>query len=92
MIVLVTTIGEAVESVLRATGRILTESPDVPISSTPLSVRELLGAGEDVVAYEVLCDNLYEIDARPPADLGRELRRAVVQAGADPSRADLLLS
>ena len=55
-------------------------------------MRQLLAAGEDVAAYEILCDNLYEIDARPPTDLGLELRRAVVEAGADPSRADLLLS
>ena len=34
-------------------------------------MRDLLAAGEDVVAYEVLCDNLYEIDLRPPADLER---------------------
>jgi len=90
--VLVTAIAEAVESVLQVTERALTESPDAPISSTPSSVRDLLAAGEDVVAYEVLCDNLYEIDIRPPAALGRELRRAAVEAGADPSRADLLLS
>jgi hypothetical protein len=51
-----------------------------------------LAAGEDVVAYEILCGNLYEMDARPPVDHGRELRQAVVAAGADPSRADLLLS
>jgi hypothetical protein len=54
-------------------------------------VRVLLAAGEDVVAYETLCDNLYEIGVRPPADLGLELRQAVLGAGADPSRADLLL-
>jgi hypothetical protein len=88
----VTAIAEAVESVLQATERALTESPDAPISSTPSSVRDLLSAGEDVVAYEVLCDNLYEIEVRPPADLGRKLRRAVIEAGAEPSRVDLLLS
>jgi hypothetical protein len=89
---LVTAIADAVESVLQATERALTDSTDAPISSTPLSVRELVAVGEEVLAYEVLCDNLYEIDVRPPADLGRELRRAVVAAGADPARADLLLS
>lgn len=87
-----TTIAEAVESLLRATEHALSESPDDPISSTPWSVRVLLAAGEDVLAYETLCENLYEIDARPPADLGHELRTAVVEAGADPSLADLLLS
>jgi hypothetical protein len=72
--------------------RVLAESIHDPISSTPSSVRGLLAAqGEDVVAYEILCDNLYEIDARPPAGFGRELRQAVADAGADPSRADLLL-
>lgn len=87
-----TTLSDTVEQVLRATEGVLAESPDEPISSTPSSVRVLLAAGEDVVAYETLCDNLYEIDARPPSDLGRELRQAAVDAGADPSRADLLLT
>lgn len=87
-----TTIAEAVANVLRATEHALTSSPDDPISSTPSSVRELLAAGEDVVAYEILCDNLFEIDTRPPVDLGRELGQAVVDAGANPSRADLLLA
>jgi hypothetical protein len=85
------TLADTVEQVLQATEDVLTASSDEPLSSTPLSVRVLLAAGEDVVAYEVLCDNLYEIDARPRVDLGRELRQAVVTAGADPSRADLLL-
>ncbi|HEX6248668.1 MAG TPA: hypothetical protein VFZ64_12425 [Nocardioidaceae bacterium] len=85
------TLGDAVEQVVRSTEGVLAESSDEPISSTPSSVRLLLTAGEDVVAYEILCDNLYEIDARPPVDLGRELRQAVVYGGADPARADLLL-
>jgi hypothetical protein len=92
MIGRVTTIAEAVESVLRATEHALIESPDDPISSTPSSVRELFAAGEDVVAYETLCDNLYEIAVRAPAELGRVLRQAGVAAGADPSRADLLIA
>lgn len=86
-----TAIAEAVENVLRATEETLAASPDAPIASTPSSVRILLAAGEDVVAYETLCTNLYEIDARPPEDLAQQLRRAVVDAGADPSLADLLL-
>ncbi len=85
------TLGNNVERVLRATEGVLTESEHEPISSTPSSVRDLLVAGEDVVAYETLCDNLYEIDARPPVDLGRELRQAALDVGADPSRADRLL-
>ena len=92
MIGRMTTLAETVKKVLRATEGHLAESPDEPISSTPSSVRGLLAAGEDVVAYEILCDNLYEIDARPHADLGRDLRQAVVDAGADPSRAVLLLN
>ena len=91
MISRMTTLSDAVEQVLRATEGVLAESPDQPISSTPRSVRDLLAAGEDVVAYEILCDNLYEIDARPASELGRALRQAVIDAGADPSRADLLL-
>lgn len=81
-----TTLGDTVEQVLSATEGALAASPDASISSTPSSVRDLLAAGEDVVAYEILCDNLYEIDARPPLDLGQELRQAVVDAGADPAR------
>ena len=88
----VTTLARAVESVLRATEHVLTESPHDQISSTPSSVRELLAAGEDVEAYETLCENLYELGSLPPAELGRALRRAVVEAGADPSLADLLLA
>jgi hypothetical protein len=87
-----TTLGDAVEQVLRATEGALAESPDEPTSSTPSSVKVLLAAGEDVVAYETLCQNLHEIDARPPSGLGRELRQAAVDAGADPSLADLLLA
>jgi hypothetical protein len=87
----VANLGDIVEQVLRATENVLAGSADEPISSTPSSVRDLLAAGEDVLAYEVLCDNLYEIDVRPPFDLGRELRQAVLDVGADPRRADLLL-
>lgn len=87
-----TTLARAVESVLRATEHVLAESPHEHMSSTPSSVRELLAAGEDVEAYETLCENLNELGALPPAELGRALRRAVVEAGADPSLADLLLA
>ena len=86
-----TALGDVVEQVLRATEDALAELPDKPISSTPSSVRELLAAGEDVVAYETLCDNLHEIDTRPPADLCGGLRQAATDAGADPSRAQLPL-
>ena len=84
-------LGNTVERVLRATEGVLIESEHAPISSTPSSVRDLLAAGEDVVAYETLCVNLYEVDVRPPADLAVELRQAAVEAGTDPSRAELLL-
>lgn len=86
-----TALGDTVEQVLRATQDLLAGSPHDPIASTPSSVRDLLAAGEDVVAYEILCDNLYEIDARPPVDLGRALRQAAIDSGADPRRADLLI-
>ena len=88
----VSTLARAVESVLRATEHALLEAPHESISSTPSSVRQLIAEGDEVVAYETLCENLYEIDVRPPAELGRALRRAVVEAGADPSLADLLLA
>jgi hypothetical protein len=91
MISPMSTLADTVEHVLQATEDVWASSPHEPISSTPASVRELLAAGEDVVAYETLCTNLYEIDARPPRDLGRELRQAALDAGEDPSLADLLL-
>jgi hypothetical protein len=85
-----TTLGEAVEAALRAAERLLAESPEAPIASTPSSVRDLLAAGEDVVAYEVMCETLYAIDARLPTDLVTRLRQAATDAGADPSLAGLL--
>lgn len=54
----VTTLRDTVEQVLRATEGVLVDSPYEPISSTPSSVRDLLAAGEEVVAYEIVCDNL----------------------------------
>lgn len=86
-----TTFAGAVESVLQATEHALTELVEGPIASTPESVRALLAAGEEVVAYEILCDNLFEVDLRPPANLAQKLRLAVIEAGADPARVDLLL-
>ena len=85
------TLADTVEQILAAMEAVLTASPEEAISSTPSSVRVLLGAGEDVVAYEALCENLYEIDAHPPVDLVRQLRQAVVNAGADPALANLFL-
>jgi hypothetical protein len=86
------TLADSVERALRATEQVLSESPWETIASTPTSVRELLAAGEPGEAYETLCVNLYEIDARLPPDIGGDLRRAAVAAGLDPEHVDLLLS
>lgn len=75
---------------LVAKEEVLAQSVDAPISMTPDSVRVFLAAGEEVLAYETLCQNLYEIDARLPVGLAEQLRRAAVAAGADPALADLL--
>jgi hypothetical protein len=81
----------AVEALLASTEQDLSRSDHAPVASTPGTVRDLLRAGEAGVAYEILCDNVHEIDVRPEASLVQELRAAVLQAGADPERVNLLV-
>jgi hypothetical protein len=82
----VTELGGAVEAVVRACEEELWASSIEPVSRTPESVRSLLDAGEDVVAYEILCDNLYEDDIPVPRPLLLALSGAVSRAGVDPGR------
>ena len=82
----------AVQALLQATEEELSGSEYEAVAHTPGSVRDLLRAGEPVVAFEILCDNLYEIDVRPDRNLVQSLRREVVDVGADSRRVDLLIS
>lgn len=88
----VTDLGDAVEAVLRACEEELRDSSIEPVSRTPESVRSLLDAGEDVVAYEILCDNLYEDDIQVPRPLLLHLSDAAGRAGVDPGRLAPLFS
>jgi hypothetical protein len=87
----VTRLAEAVTAVLDAASGNLAASAHEPVARTPETVASLLHAGEDVVAYEVLCDNLYEDDITVPRALLVTLRDAVKQVSADPARVDALL-
>lgn len=82
----------AVAAVLAAASNELAASPHEPVARTPETVTSLLRAGEDVLAYEVLCDNLYEDDIGVPTALLGTLRDAVRQVGANPARVEALLS
>lgn len=84
-------LADAVDAVLRACEDELTASSVEPVSRTPETVRSLLRAGEDVIAYEVLCDNLYEDDVRVHRPLLLGLADAAKQAGVDPGRLAPLL-
>ena len=81
----------AVAAVLLATQQDLMNSPIEPVSQTPETVRSLLNAGEPAVAYEILCDNLYEDDISVPRHLLQQLQQAVGDVGVDPSRVAMLL-
>lgn len=82
----------AVASVLHATHQDLADSSIETVSRTPETVQSLLDAGESGVAYEILCDNLYEDDIPAPRDLLLRLRQEVSVAGLDASRVAALLS
>jgi hypothetical protein len=81
----------AVAAVLEATHEDLANSSIEPVSRTPESVRSLLDAGEPGVAYETLCDNLYEDHIPAPRELLVQLQREVGAAGMDAGRVDALL-
>lgn len=82
----------AVAAVLQATADDLANSSIEPVSRTSESVQSLLDAGEPGVAYEILCDNLYEDDIPAPRQLLVQLQREAVVAGMDGGRAAVLLS
>ena len=87
----VSELGDVVAAVVAATSSGLAASQHEPVARTPETVTSLLRAGEDVVAYEVLCDNLYEDDIKVSAELLADLRSAVRRVGADPARVQTLL-
>ena len=82
----------AVAAVLQATIEDLANSSIEPVSRTPESVHSLLDAGEPGVAYEILCDNLYEDNIPAPRHLLVQLQREAVAAGMDGGRVAALLS
>lgn len=86
-----TNLGAAITSLLEATESSLVASEIPAVALTPETVRGLLAAGEDGVAYEILCDNLYEADIAAARLLLTELHHAAQQSGADPSRMAPLL-
>lgn len=87
----VTTLADTVAALLLATKSRLQESQLETVRRTPDEVGSLLRAGEDVMAYESLCDNLYEDDIVAPAQLLHALRTAAREAGADLARIEALL-
>lgn len=85
-------LSDAVESVIRAATEQLQDSDIDAVAGTPENVASLLAAGEIVIAYEILCENLYEDDIVVARELLWSLRAAAHRAGADVSVIDSLLS
>lgn len=84
-------LADAIEAVLRACEGPLRASTIEPVSQTPDTVRSLLNAGETVLAFEILCDNLYEDDIEAPGFLLLDLSGAAARAGASLGRIEPLL-
>lgn len=84
-------LGSAIEAILRACDRALRASTIESLTRTPEAVRVLLDAGEDVVAYEILCNNLYEDDVEVPRALLLALGEAAHRAGASARHIEPLL-
>ncbi len=84
-------LADAIEAVLRSCGDRLAASTLETVRRTPATVRSLLAVGEDALAYEALCDNVFEDAVPVPRPLLLDLRAAAVRAGADPDRTDCLL-
>jgi hypothetical protein len=78
--------------VLHATRQVLATSSIEAVSRTPETVQSLLDAGESGVAYETLCDNLYEDDIPVPRELLLRLHKEVSVAGLDAGRVAALLA
>ena len=85
-------LSDAVEAVLRAAKRRLQSSDIEAVAQTPEQVTTLLAAGEDVIAYEALCENLYEDDIVVARGLLSSLRDAAQRAGADVALIEILLT
>lgn len=85
-------LSDAVEAVLRAAKGRLRDSDVPPVARTPEEVATLLAAGEDVVAYETLAENLYEDDIVVSRELLSSLRTAAQRAGADVALIETLLT
>lgn len=69
-------LGRGVSAVLRLSEQALLASSIEPVSRSPETVRSLLDAGEPVVAYEILCDNLYEDDIAVLSAPATEMQQA----------------
>ncbi|MCM0622873.1 hypothetical protein [Nocardioides bruguierae] len=84
-------LASAIEAVLWASASDLHASSIDSVSRTPETVRSLLGAGEESLAYETLCDNLHEDDIAVPRPLLVDLRDSAQNVGVDPGRVDALM-
>ncbi len=85
-------LSDAVEAVLRAARGQLQASDIAPVARTPETVTTLLAAGEDVIAYETLCENLNEDDIVVEQGLLSSLRAAAQLAGANVALIEVLLT
>lgn len=88
----VSDLSNAVEAVLHAAAGRLQVSGIASVARTPETVTTLLAAGEDVVAYETLCENLYESELVVEQELLFSLRATAQRAGADVDLVEILLS
>jgi len=88
----VSELSDAVEALLRAAKMRLRGSDFEAVARTPEQVTTLLAAGEDVIAYETLCENLYEDDIVVARGLLSSLRAAAQRAGADVALIEILLT
>lgn len=87
----VTELAVAIDAVLRECESELRGSSIETVSSTPETVQSLLDAGEDVVAYEILCDNLQEDGVEVPRAGLLDLRDEAQRVGASSRRIQPLL-
>ena len=87
----VSELSDAIEAVLRACDAQLRAPAIETVNRTPENVRALLGAGEDGVAFEILCENLYEDDIEVPRSLLLDLNEAAQRVGAAPGYIEPLL-
>jgi hypothetical protein len=84
-------LADAISAVVRACDAQLRASTIEPVSRTPETVQSLLDAGEDGVAFEILCDNLHEDDIEVPRALLLDLGDAAQRVGSGTRRIEPLL-